>query len=240
MSRELANVELFELCETSTRSTMFPTVLFIGIKGLCIALADNAWFTANPEESLPDKDWMHSLSQNYVVKKGATHGARHGKTEVQREYHMAWNAWKRCCKKVGSQGEPFTQVFTIDFSEIQFIVNHNSRNRMVRTKSTKSGMNLQQQKIIQTNSLQRKRADTRDNGILLWTKKAKMGLWGFDLITEAAVIMKNRLHHESGEPIEEPIHPGQQRRTQQGQENFFEDCLSSARIDQHTGWQCWP
>ena len=31
-----------------------------------------------------------------------------------------------------------------------------------------------------------------------------------------AVLMKNRLHHESGEPIEEPIHPGQQRRIQQG------------------------
>ena len=60
-----------------------------------------------------------------------------------------------------------SQVFTIDFSEIKFIVNHNSRNRMVRTKSTKSVMNLQQQKIIQTNSLQRKRQDTRDNGILL-------------------------------------------------------------------------
>ena len=29
----------------------------------------------------------------------------------------------------------------------------------------------------------------------------------------AAVLMKNHLHHEAGEPIEEPIHPGQQRRT---------------------------
>ena len=28
----------------------------------------------------------------------------------------------------------------------------------------------------------------------------------------AAVLMKSRLHHESGEPIEEPTHPGQQRR----------------------------
>ena len=37
---------------------------------------------------------------NYVIKKGATHGARHGKTEEQKEYHMAWNAEKRCCKKV--------------------------------------------------------------------------------------------------------------------------------------------
>ena len=47
---------------------------------------------------------------NYVIKKGATHGARHGKTEVQREYHMAWNAWKRCFKKVDSQGEHFTGI----------------------------------------------------------------------------------------------------------------------------------
>ena len=40
---------------------------------------------------------------NYVIKKRPTHGARHGKTEVQREYHMAWNAWKRCYKKVDSR-----------------------------------------------------------------------------------------------------------------------------------------
>ena len=38
-----------------------------------------------------------------------------------------------------------------------------------------------------------------------------------------AVLMKNRLHHESGEPIEEPIHPGQQRRTRRGQEILSED-----------------
>ena len=30
--------------------------------------------------------------------------------------------------------------------------------------------------------------------------------------------MKNRLHRESGEPIEEPIHPGQQKRIRRGQE----------------------
>ena len=39
----------------------------------------------------------------------------------------------------------------------------------------------------------------------------------------AVVIMKNRLHYESGEPIEEPIHPGQQRRIRRGQEIFSED-----------------
>ena len=47
----------------------------------------------------------------------------------------------------------------------------------------------------------------------------------------AAVMMKNLLHHESGEPIEEPIHPGEQRRIQQGQEVFSEEYFSSARVE---------
>ena len=42
--------------------------------------------------------------------RGPIRGARHGKTEVQREYHLAWNAWKRCCKKIDSQGEHFTGI----------------------------------------------------------------------------------------------------------------------------------
>ena len=101
---------------------------------------------------------------NYVMKKGATHGARHGKTEVHREYHMAWNAWKRCCEKVDSQVN-ILQVFTIDFLEIQFIVNHNSQSDG-QNKSVKSGMNLRK-KTIHINSLQRKEEDTKKNGILL-------------------------------------------------------------------------
>ena len=65
------------------------------------------------------------------------------------------------------------QVFTIDFSEIQFNVNHNSQ-LDGQNKSAKSGLNLRK-KTIHTNS---------DNGFLLWTKQAKMCLWSFDLITE--------------------------------------------------------
>ena len=56
---------------------------------------------------------------------------------------------------------------------------------------------------------------------------------------KAAVMMKNRSHYESGEPIEEAIHPGPHRRIRQGQEVFSEDYFSSARLDQHTGWQYW-
>ena len=56
-------------------------------------------------------------------------------------------------------------VFTNDFSEIQFIVNHNSQSDG-QNKSAKSGTNLQKQ-TIHIVSLQRKREDTKDKGILL-------------------------------------------------------------------------
>ena len=71
--------------------------------------------------------------------------------------------------KVDSKGEQLT----IDFSEIQFIVNHNSQSNG-QNKSAKSGMNLRK-KTIHTKSLQRKGEDTMDNGILLWTKAGKNG-----------------------------------------------------------------
>ena len=97
------------------------------------------------------------------MKNGRSHGARHGKTKEQIEYHMAWNAWKRCCKKVDSQCENFAG-FTIDFSEIQFIVNYNSQSDG-QNKSAKSGTNLQK-KTIHIVSLQRTREDTMDNDTL--------------------------------------------------------------------------
>ena len=95
---------------------------------------------------------------------------------------MAWNAWKRCCKKADSQGEHFTGIhdrFLRDpvYRESQLAIGW-SEKRVQWVGWTR------EKKTIQTNSLQRKDEDTKDNGILLWTKKAKMGLWSFDLITE--------------------------------------------------------
>ena len=124
------------------------------------------------------------------------------------------------------------QVFTIDFSEIQFLVNHNSQSDG-QNKSAKSGMNLRK-KTKRIISIQRKREDSRTLVSYCEQNRQK---WSFEASTDyrAAVMMKNRFLNESGEPIEEPIHPGQQRRIRQGQEVFSEDYLSSARVDQQTG-----
>ena len=59
MIRELGNVELFKLCETVPK----VQCSLIRIKDLSTALADSSWLKANPEESLTNKDWMHSLSR---------------------------------------------------------------------------------------------------------------------------------------------------------------------------------
>ena len=57
-----------------------------------------------------------------------------------------------------------SQVFTIEFSEIQSIVNHNSQSDG-QNKSAESGTKLRT-KTIQIDSLQRKDEDTKVNGIL--------------------------------------------------------------------------
>ena len=47
---------------------------------------------------------------HYVIKKGRGHGARHVKTEEQKEYLIAFTVLKRCRKRVDSQGEHFKGI----------------------------------------------------------------------------------------------------------------------------------
>ena len=44
------------------------------------------------------------------LKKGRCHGARHGKTEEQKEYFVAFNAWKRCGKRVDAGEEHYKGI----------------------------------------------------------------------------------------------------------------------------------
>ena len=170
---------------------------------------------------------------DYVIKKGPTHGARHGKTDVQREHHLAWNAWKRCCKKVASQ---------VEHSHDRFL-----RDPVSRESQLAIGWSEQQckewdelAKEDHTYKLTpEERRRYKGQWYLTLNKEGKNGPMKLRSDYRAAVMMKNRLHQESRKPIEEPIHPNQQRRIRQGQEVFSEDYFSSARVDQHTGWQYW-
>ena len=125
MTRELGNVELFEVCET------FPKVQC----SYCLLYWNQVIMYRTCGQFLVDSESRRKFNKvrldalsipHYVIKKGRSHGAQHGQTEEQKEYQKAWNAWKRCCKKVDTQGEHFTGIHDW-FSEIQFIVKHKSQ-----------------------------------------------------------------------------------------------------------------
>ena len=145
--------------------------------------------------------------RNYVIKKGPTHGARHGKTEVQREY-LTWNAWKRCCKKVDSQGDHFTGI-------------HDRFLRDPAYRESQIAIGWTEQKCKEWDELaeedhtyhltpeEKKRY--QGQWYLTVNKEGKNGPVNFRSGFGAAVSLKNRLHRESVEQVEERLHPDQQR-----------------------------
>ena len=138
---------------------------------------------------------------NYVIKKGRSHGARRGKTEEQKEYHVAWNAWKRCYKKVVSQGGHFTVI-------------HERFLRDPVYRESQLAIGWTEQKCKELDELAKEDHTYR---LTLEEKRRYQGQWCLTLNMKlrsdfrAAVSVKNRLHHESGEQIEEPISPEQYR-----------------------------
>ena len=104
MIRELGNVELFELCET-TPKVQCSQCLFYWNQGVIYCSCGQFLFESESKRHFINLRLAALSIPHYVIKKRRCHGARHGKTEEQKEYHVAWNAWKRCCKRVNSQGE---------------------------------------------------------------------------------------------------------------------------------------
>ena len=234
MIHELGDVELFELCETAPKVQCSHCLLYWH-QGIVYCPCGQCLIYSESRRNF-NRLRLDALSiPNYVIKKGATHGARHGKTEVRREHHMAWNARKRCCKKVDSQGEHFTGIHD-RFLRVQFIVDHNSQSDGQNKCKEWDELAKEDHTYKLTPEVKRR---YKGQWYLTLNKEGKNGPVKLRSGYRAAVLMKNRSHHESGEPIEEPIHPGQQRRIQQGQEVFSKDYFYSARVDLHTGWQYW-
>ena len=109
MIRELGNVELFELCETVPKVQCSHCLLYWN-QGIVYCTCGQFLVESESRRKF-NKLRLDALSiPHYVIKKGRCHGARHGKTEEQKEYYIAWNAWKRCCKRVDSQGEHYKGI----------------------------------------------------------------------------------------------------------------------------------
>ena len=207
MFRKLGNVELFELCETITKVQRSQCLLYWD---QAIVYCTCGQFLVESESRRKStKLRLDALSvPHYVIKKGHCHGARHGKTEEQKEYHIAWNAWKRCCRRVDSQGEHFTGIH-----------DRYLRDQVCRESPLTIGWT--EQKCIEMDELAK-----QDHTYHLSTKEFKR-YQGQRYLTKnksgrnahmrlrpdfrAAVSLNNRLHREAGKEIAEPISPAQKK-----------------------------
>ena len=87
MIRELVNVELFKLCET-VPILQCSHCLLCWNQGIVYGTCGHFLVDSESRRKF-NKLRLDALSiPNYVIKKGRSHGARHGKTEVQKEYHL--------------------------------------------------------------------------------------------------------------------------------------------------------
>ena len=205
MIREMGNVELFELFETVPK-VQCSHCLFCWNRGVVYCICEQCLIDIDSRRKFNTLRLDALSIPNYVIKKGPTHGARHGKTEVLKEYHQAWNAWKRCCKKVDSHGENITGI-------------HDRFLRDPVYRESQLAIGWTEQKCKEWDELAREdhtyhlisEEKKRHQGqrYLTLNRAGKNGPMKLRSDFRAAVLMKNRLHRESGEQVEEPISPEQ-------------------------------
>ena len=98
MIRDMGNAELFELCETIPKVQCKERLLYWN-QGIVYCTCGHLLRENESSRSIIQCTFDLLSIPNYVIKKGRPHGARHGKTEAQKERYTAHNARKRCIKK---------------------------------------------------------------------------------------------------------------------------------------------
>ena len=199
MIREMGNVELFELCETIPTVQCSECLLY---RNQGVIYCTCAHLLVASESSQNFCQWrLDALSiPHYVIKKVRPHGARHGKTDAQKEHFVAHKARKRCIKNY------------FDGIHARF-----KRDPVYRDSQVKIGWT--EEKCIAMDKLAQEDHSYcpsseeyeryRKNWYISmnkWSKNAPMKLRS-DFRT--AVTIMNRLHRESGEerPEHIPFHP---------------------------------
>ena len=203
MIRELGNVELFELCETIPKVQCSQCLLYWN-QGIVYCICGQFLVDSESRRTFNILRLDVVSIPNFVIKKGRSHGARHGKTEEQKEYDIAWNAWKRCCKKVDSQGGHFTGIhdrFLTDpvYRESQLAIGWTEQ-------ECKELDELAKEDHTYHLTPEERRRYHRQVYLTL-NKSGKNEPVKHRSDFRAAVSTKNPLHHESGEQVEEPISP---------------------------------
>ena len=96
--RDMGNVELLELCETIPKVQCSECLLYWN-QGIVYCTCEHPLRENESNRHL--HQWRLDVLSipNYVIKKERPRGARHGKTEAQKEHFIAHNARRRCIKK---------------------------------------------------------------------------------------------------------------------------------------------
>ena len=99
MIRDMGNVQLFESCETIPKVQCSEECLLYWNQGIVYCTCGH--LLVESESSQHFHQWRldaFSIS-HYVIRKERPRGARHGKTEAQKQHFLAHNARRRCIKK---------------------------------------------------------------------------------------------------------------------------------------------
>ena len=122
---------------------------------------------------------------------------------------MAGTAWKRCCKKVDSQGEHFTGIHD---RFLRDPVYHESQLSIGWSEQRCKELDELAKEDHTYRLTQEEKRRYQGQWYLTLNTSRKHGLMKPRSDYRAAVSMKNRLHHESGEQVEEPISPEHYRK----------------------------
>ena len=98
MSKDMGNVELFELFETDPKTQCKECLLYWS-QGIVYCTCGHLLKETVASRSAIQCTLDLLPFQNYVIKKVRPHNHRYRKTKEQRYYHVAHNLGKRCIKR---------------------------------------------------------------------------------------------------------------------------------------------
>ena len=172
MVHTMGNIDCFELREISSKAHCLLLPEVIGLKGSFTLPVANAWFLQNSHENLSRENFDGWSIPHFVIKKGARHGACHGKSEAQREYHQAkdcLSAWRKRKRKSSTQS--FSLSKSAKFTE-------NRRRISDGMKNSANVLTELHSKIIHMYLLGMRGKDERSLGNWAWTLKAQSDRFG--------------------------------------------------------------
>ena len=118
MIRQMGNVELFELCETIPDVHSSECLLFWN-RGVIYCTCGHLLVRSESSQTFCQWQLDDFSIPHFVIRKGRPRGARHGKTEAQKEHHVAHNARKRCIKRKIGIHDRFQRDPVYPFSQLK-------------------------------------------------------------------------------------------------------------------------